>query len=113
MLWTRRTFRLPLRVLRRVAISENKSFNASNGGPVIDSNTGAMLDPDKAKGARQEELDPAHKQCIDTKVPLAQARAEGETSITLKWIDRSKGDRPTTQLWKQACVSRSQEAERS
>lgn len=60
--------------------------------PIIDSNTGAVLDTGKVKIARAEELAWVHKQQIYTKVPLSECEKEGKTPITMKWIDRNKGD---------------------
>ena len=61
-------------------------------GPVYDSNTGAELDLAKVAAARREELDWVQKQCIYKKVPAEQARAAGKVPITMKWVDRNKGD---------------------
>ena len=60
--------------------------------PIIDSNTGAVLDTEKVKAARAEELSWVHMQRIYTKVPLSECEKEGKTPITMKWIDRNKGD---------------------
>ncbi|CAE7546001.1 unnamed protein product [Symbiodinium natans] len=61
-------------------------------GPVIDSNTGAELDLDKVAAARREELEWVWKQNLYEKVPEEQARAAGKVPITMKWVDRNKGD---------------------
>ena len=61
-------------------------------GPVIDANTGAILDPKEVVKARAEELTWIHKQQIYKKVPISECEQEGKTPITMKWIDRNKGD---------------------
>ena len=61
-------------------------------GPIIDANTGAVLDPKKVKEARDEELAWVHKQQIYKKVPISECEQEGKVPITMKWIDRNKGD---------------------
>ena len=60
--------------------------------PVLDAHSGAVLDVDKVRAARQEELAWVHKQGIYIKVPLTEAQQSGKPVITMKWIDRNKGD---------------------
>ncbi|CAE7358585.1 unnamed protein product [Symbiodinium sp. CCMP2592] len=61
-------------------------------GPVYDSNTGAELDLEKVAAARKEELEWVRKQDLYEKVPEEQAKAAGKMPITMKWVDRNKGD---------------------
>ena len=72
--------------------SQLPSASASVVGPVFDANTGAELDPEKVAIARQEELAWVHRQNLYKKVPESQAFAAGKTPITMKWVDRNKGD---------------------
>ena len=60
--------------------------------PVLDAHSGAVLDVDKVRAARQEELAWVHKQNVYIKVPLAEAQRSGKPVVTMKWIDRNKGD---------------------
>ena len=60
--------------------------------PVLDAHSGAVLDVDKVRAARQEELTWVHKQGIYIKVPLTEAQQSGKPVITMKWIDKNKGD---------------------
>ncbi|CAE7240586.1 unnamed protein product [Symbiodinium natans] len=61
--------------------------------PVIDANTGAELDPKKVAKARLTELEWVKKQNVYTKVDEATCWQEtGRPPITLKWVDRNKGD---------------------
>lgn len=61
-------------------------------GPIYDSNTGAELDPEKVAVARREELEWVHRQNLYAKVPESECRASGKVPITMKWVDRNKGD---------------------
>ena len=61
-------------------------------GPVYDTNTGAELDLEKVAAARKEELDWVQRQCIYKKVDAEDARKVGKVPITMKWVDRNKGD---------------------
>ena len=61
-------------------------------GPVYDTNTGAELDLEKVAAARKEELDWVQRQCIYKKVDAEDARKFGKVPITIKWVDRNKGD---------------------
>ena len=61
-------------------------------GAGIDANAGAELDPVKVAAARREELDWVHKQHLYEKVPEEQCYAAGKAPITMKWVDRNKGD---------------------
>ena len=61
-------------------------------GPVYDSNTGVELDAEKVKLARMEELEWMKRQKIYTKVPISEAHAAGKRIISMKWVDRNKGD---------------------
>lgn len=60
--------------------------------PVIDARTGAELDVEKVKEARREELAWVHRQQIYAKVPTKEAQRAGKPIISMKWIDRNKGD---------------------
>ena len=61
--------------------------------PVIDANTGVILDPKKVAAARQQELTWVRKQEIYEKVPIDTCFQEtNQPPITLKWVDRNKGD---------------------
>ena len=61
--------------------------------PVIDANTGAELDSKKVAKARLTELEWVKKQNVYTKVDEATCWQEtGRPPITLKWVDRNKGD---------------------
>ena len=61
--------------------------------PVIDANTGAELDPRKVAEARASELAWVKKQGVYEKVDESLCWAEtGRAPITLKWVDRNKGD---------------------
>ena len=61
--------------------------------PVIDANTGAELDPEKVAKARLTELEWVKKQAVYCKVDETVCWQEtGRAPITLKWIDRNKGD---------------------
>ena len=61
--------------------------------PVIDANTGAELDPRKVAEARASELAWVKKQEVYEKVDESVCWAEtGRPPITLKWVDRNKGD---------------------
>ena len=58
-----------------------------------DTTTGAPLRKEAVLKARQEELGWVHKQRIYTKVPLEECwQTTGKAPITLKWIDKNKGD---------------------
>ena len=60
---------------------------------VYDSVTGVQLELDKVLKARREELDWVHKAQVYTKVPLEECYNEtGKEPITLKWVDRNKGN---------------------
>ena len=60
---------------------------------VYDSVTGVQLELEKVLKARKEELDWVHKAQVYTKVPLEECYNEtGKEPITLKWVDRNKGD---------------------
>ena len=60
---------------------------------VYDSVTGVQLELEKVLKARREELDWVHKAQVYTKVPLEECHNEtGKEPITLKWVDRNKGD---------------------
>ena len=60
---------------------------------VYDSVTGVQLELEKVLKARREELDWVHKAQVYTKVPLGECYNEtGKEPITLKWVDRNKGD---------------------
>ena len=61
-------------------------------GPVYDTNTGAELDLEKVAAARKEELDWVQRQCTYKKVDAEDARKVGKVPITMKWVDRNKGD---------------------
>lgn len=59
----------------------------------FDSVTGAPLKTDKVLEARKEELGWVHKQKIYVPVDEAECWANtGKAPITLKWVDRNKGD---------------------
>ncbi|CAE7372762.1 GIP, partial [Symbiodinium sp. CCMP2592] len=61
--------------------------------PVIDANTGAELDPRKVAEARASELAWVKKQGVYDKVDESICWSEtGRPPITLKWVDRNKGD---------------------
>ena len=61
--------------------------------PVVDANTGAELDPKKVAQARLTELEWVKKQNVYTKVDETICWQEtGRPPITLKWVDRNKGD---------------------
>ena len=61
--------------------------------PVIDANTGATLDPKKVAEARASELEWVKRQGVYTKISEDTCYAEtGRPPITLKWVDRNKGD---------------------
>ena len=63
--------------------------------PVYDSNTGAELglDLEKVATVRKEELEWFWRQNLSEKVPEEQALTAGKVPITMKWVDRNKGDR--------------------
>ena len=59
----------------------------------VDDITGVQLPTDKVLEARQEELQWIHRQKIYEKRTLDECWAvTGKAPITLKWIDRNKGD---------------------
>ena len=61
--------------------------------PVIDANTGAQLDAKKVAEARASELAWVKKQGVYEKVEESVCWDEtGRPPITLKWVDRNKGD---------------------
>ena len=61
--------------------------------PVIDANTGVELDPIKVAEARATELAWIKKQDVYQQVPTSMCYEEtGGPPITLKWVDRNKGD---------------------
>ncbi|CAE7515888.1 unnamed protein product [Symbiodinium natans] len=61
--------------------------------PVIDANTGAQLDARKVAEARASELAWVKKQGVYEKVEESVCWDEtGRPPITLKWVDRNKGD---------------------
>lgn len=61
--------------------------------PVIDANTGVELEPKKVAVARATELEWIKKQNVYSKVPTEMCYQEtSRPPITLKWVDRNKGD---------------------
>jgi len=61
--------------------------------PVLDANTGVELDPKKVAVARATELEWIKRQNVYSKVPTSMCYAEtSRAPITLKWVDRNKGD---------------------
>ena len=70
------------------------SYKVPSAGKVYyDSNTGAELDPEQVVKARTDELGWIHRQKVYTKVPLEECyQNTGHPPITLKWLDRNKGD---------------------
>ena len=59
----------------------------------VDDITGVQLPTEEVLKARQEELQGIHKQKIYEKRTLDECwEVTGKTPITLKWIDRNKGD---------------------
>ena len=61
-------------------------------GPVFDSNTWAELELEKVAAARKEELEWIQRHGIYKKVSAEEARASGKVLVTMKWVDRNKGD---------------------
>ena len=60
---------------------------------VYESVTGVQLELEKVLKARREELDWIHKAEVYCKVPLEMCHEEtGREPISLKWVDRNKGD---------------------
>lgn len=53
----------------------------------VEKNPPTCLGPEKQQG-----LAWIHKQQIYKKVPISESEQEGKTPITIKWIDRNKGD---------------------
>ena len=61
--------------------------------PVIDANSGVELEPKKVAVARATELEWIKKQNVYSKVPTEMCYQEtSRPPITLKWVDRNKGD---------------------
>ena len=60
--------------------------------PVYDAASGVLLDMDRVRAARAEELEWAKKLGVWDLVPRAQARAAGKKGVRTKWIDMNKGD---------------------
>ena len=59
----------------------------------FDTVTGAPLRKEAVLAARQEELRWVHKQQIYVKVPIEEChQTTGKPPITLKWVDKNKGD---------------------
>ena len=50
------------------------------------------MDPVQVAAASREAVNWVQKQCIYQKAPAEQARAAGKVPITMKWVDRNKGD---------------------
>eukprot|EP00435_Cladocopium_sp_Y103_P036481 s3436_g9.t1 len=74
--------------------------------PVIDANTGVELDPKKVGAARATELEWIKRQDVYTKVPTSMCYEEtNRPPITLKWVDRNKGD-ATTENYRSRLVVR-------
>ena len=59
---------------------------------MYDSNTGAELDPKIFKAARMDELERMECRKIYVEVPIEEAQVAGKKVISLKWVDRNKGD---------------------
>ena len=58
--------------------------------------SGAALDPERVKKARQEEIDYIHKMMLYTKMPINECvKATGRQPISFRWIDINKGDSET------------------
>eukprot|EP00972_Heterocapsa_arctica_P033680 4956444-Heterocapsa_arctica.AAC.1 len=51
-----------------------------------------MLDAEKVKKARSEELDWGRKMGVWEKTPRATMEAAGGRAISLRWVDTDKGD---------------------
>eukprot|EP00972_Heterocapsa_arctica_P092232 13602608-Heterocapsa_arctica.AAC.1 len=51
-----------------------------------------MLDAEKVKQVRSEELDWCRKMGVWEKTPRATMEAEGGRAISLSWVDTDKGD---------------------
>ena len=68
-------------------------YNSSGSREYWDSITGAPLDPELVERARSDELAWVRKQCVYRKVPIEQCLSTtGRQPISLKWLDRNKGD---------------------
>ena len=59
---------------------------------MYDSNTGAELDPKIFKAARMDELERMECRKIYVEVPIEEAQVAGKKVISLKWVDKNKGD---------------------
>eukprot|EP00972_Heterocapsa_arctica_P082237 12120481-Heterocapsa_arctica.AAC.1 len=51
-----------------------------------------MLDAEKVRKARSEELDWCHKMGVWEKIPCATREAECGRAVSLRWVDTEKGD---------------------
>ena len=69
--------------------------NVENGGDAVyyDANTGVVLDNDKVNAARQDDLSWIRRAEGYVKRPISEClEVTGKQPITLKWLDRNKGD---------------------
>ena len=62
---------------------------------VFDATSGAELDPELVKKARQEEMDWLHKENVYTRVPSTMCTGK---LLKLKWVDVNKGDAKTPKV---------------
>lgn len=73
-------------------------------GVYIDDVRGSILDPERVKQARREEIDWCCGMGVWELVPRAEMEAEGARPVSLRWVDTDKGDASRPNYRSRLCV---------